>query len=44
MTAEPNRFASLVVTPRDYKVGNRSYTTYMFLHDIPPFLCLLPYD
>jgi hypothetical protein len=42
--AEPSRFASSVITPRGYKVGRRSYATYIFPHDIPPFLCLLPYD
>jgi hypothetical protein len=39
---KPNRFA-LVVTPSSYEAGGRSYATYIFLHDIPPFLRLLPY-
>jgi hypothetical protein len=33
--AEPSRFASSVITPRGYKVGRRSYATYIFPHDIP---------
>jgi hypothetical protein len=41
--AKPIRFASLVVTPRGYKVGGHSYTTYIFPLDLPPSLCLLPY-
>jgi hypothetical protein len=40
---EPNSFASSVVTPRGYKVGDRSCATYIFPHNIPPLLHLLPY-
>jgi hypothetical protein len=43
MPIEPSRFASLVVTSWDYKAGGRSYTTYIFPHDLPSSLCLLPY-
>jgi hypothetical protein len=41
--AEPSHFVSSVVTPRGYKAGGHSYATYIFLHDIPPFLRLLSY-
>jgi hypothetical protein len=27
-----------------HKTGSRSYATYIFSHDIAPFLRLLPYD
>jgi hypothetical protein len=40
---EPSRFASLVVTLWGYKEGGCSCATYIFPHDIPPFLRLLPY-
>jgi hypothetical protein len=42
MLIEPSRFASLVVTSWDYKAGGRSYTIYIFSHDLPSSLCLLP--
>jgi hypothetical protein len=40
---EPNRFTSSVVTPWGYKAGGRSYATYIFPHDLPLSLRLLPY-
>jgi hypothetical protein len=43
VSTEPSRFASLVVTPLGYKAGGHSGTTYIFPHDIPPFLRLFPY-
>jgi acyl-CoA hydrolase len=43
MHAELSRFASSIVTLRSYKAGGRSCATYIFPHDIPPLLHLLPY-
>jgi hypothetical protein len=41
--AEPNCFASSVVTPQGYKADSCSCAMYIFSHDVPPSLCLLPY-
>jgi hypothetical protein len=40
---EPSHFASSVVTLCVYKAGGHSCVTYIFPHDLPPSLCLLPY-
>jgi hypothetical protein len=40
---ETSRFAS-VATTRGYKVGSRSCTTYILLHNLSSSLHLIPYN